>query len=118
MSQIIKDPTPIRRLLAASGNSEAALSRATGLTKKKLNDALHGKRALSLHELIQIAQALGVEWPSLLPVYGIADPTVRTEASAWPQQISATEFRKVQKDVRAIEQWISTIRQAFEGFRP
>lgn len=118
MSQIIKDPTLIRRRLSATGTSEAALSRATGMTKKKLNDALHGKRALSLHELIKIAEALGVSWPSLLPVYGISDPTAHTETSAWPQHMSATEFRKMQKDVRAIEQWISTIRQAFDGFRP
>lgn len=79
MAQLIKDPTPIRKLLEARGMTEAELSRRTGFHKMKVNRALSGKRGVYLSDLIKIAEAIGVEWPTLLPVFGIADPTASNE---------------------------------------
>jgi transcriptional regulator with XRE-family HTH domain len=85
MAQIIKDPAPIRKALKAAGLSEREAADRAGFSQSsKLNLSLHGKRALDLHELIALAKICGVEWPTLLPAFGIADPTASNVTSQPP----------------------------------
>lgn len=106
MSQRITRPEVITDLMEDRGINQTRVSVETGIIGPKLSRSLHGHRDLPLRELIAIAKALGVEWCTLLPALGVADPTAtdapKGEPAEWRIAALAERLERVEEIVRAI----------------
>lgn len=85
MAQRVKHPEILKAAYAAADLSGHEVARKAGFSQSsKLNLSRHGQRDLSLHELRGVASAVGVDWWTLLPIFGgefsIPDPTAQEEA--------------------------------------